>query len=164
MPFIDSLDHCFTVIGLSETWLNPSNVSTYGISEYDHVYRTRCTSRGGGVSLFVSEKFVYSEMADYCMVNDYIESLFVKISNNGMVFVIGLVYRPPNSNVVQFTETLNDILAQVSHMPCYIMGDFNFTNHGKNFLKPCIQILYCLWFSTNPRNSNYCNSHRQHVY
>ena len=125
MSFIDSLDHCFTVIGLSETWLNPSNVLTYGISRYDHVYRTRCTSRGGGVSLFVSENFVYSEMADYCMVNDYIESLFVKISNNGMVFVIGLVYRPPNSNVVQFTETLNDILAQVSHMPCYIMGDFN---------------------------------------
>ena len=125
LSFIDSLDHCFTVIGLSETWLNPSNVSTYGISGYNHVYRTRCTSRGGGVSLFVSEKFVYSEMTDYCMVNDYIESLFVKISNNGMVFVIGLVYRPPNSNVVQFTETLNDILTQVSHMPCYIMGDYN---------------------------------------
>ena len=122
LSFIDSLN-CFTVIGLSETWLNPSNVSTYGISGSNHVYRTRCTSRGGGVSLFVSEKFVYSEIADYCMVNDYIESLFVKISNNGMVFVIGLVYRPPNSNVVQFTETLNDILTQVSHMPCYIMGD-----------------------------------------
>ena len=62
-------------------------------------------------------------MADYCIVNDNIESLFVKMNNNGMVFVIGLVYRPPNSNVVQFTETLNDILAQVSHIPCYIMGD-----------------------------------------
>ena len=46
-------------------------------------------------------------MSDYCMVNDYIESLFVKITNNGMAFVIGVVYRPPNSNVVQFTETLN---------------------------------------------------------
>ena len=125
LSFMDSLDHCFTVIGLSETWLNPSNVSTYGISGYNHVYQTRCTSKGGGVSLFVSEKNVYSEMSDYCMVNDYIESLFVKITNNGMAFVIGVVYRPPNSNVVQFNETLNDILAQVSHMPCYIMGDYN---------------------------------------
>ena len=125
LSFIDSLDHCFIVIGLSETWLNPSNVSTYGIRGYTHVYRTKCTSRGGGVSLFVSEKLVYSEMTDYCMMNDHIESLFVKISNNGMVFVIGIVYRPPNSNVVQFTETLNDILTQVSHMPCYIMGDYN---------------------------------------
>ena len=45
--------------------------------------------------LFVAEKFVYSEITDYCMVNDYIESLFVKITNNGMVFVIGLIYPPP---------------------------------------------------------------------
>ena len=81
--------------------------------------------QSGGVSLFVSEKIVYSEMSDYCMVNDYIETLFVKINNNGMAFVIGVVYRPPNSNVVQFNETLNDILAQVSHMPYYIMGDYN---------------------------------------
>ena len=101
LSLIDSLDYCFTVIGLSETWLNPSNVSTYGINGYNHVYQTRCTSRGGGVSLFVSEKIVFSEMSDYCMVNDYIESLFVKITNNGTVSVIGVVYRPPNSNVVQ---------------------------------------------------------------
>ena len=59
------------------------------------------------------------------MINDYFESLFVKITNNGMAFVIGLVYRPPNSNVVQLTETLNDLLTEVSHMPCYIMGDYN---------------------------------------
>ena len=56
LSFMDSLNHCFTFIGLSETWLNPSNVSTYGISGYNHVYQTRCTSRGGGVSLFVSER------------------------------------------------------------------------------------------------------------
>ena len=125
MSYVDNLDHCFSVIGLSETWLNPSNVSAYSIPGYNHVAQTRCAGRGGGISLFVAEKFVYSEMTDYCMVNDYIESLFVKITNNGMVFVIGLIYRPPNSNIVQFTETLNNILGEVSHMPCYSMGDYN---------------------------------------
>ena len=94
MSYVDNLDHCFSVIGLSETWLNPSNVSAYSIPGYNHVAQTRCAGRGGGISLFVAEKFVYSEMTDYCMVNDYIESLFVKITNNGMVFVIGLIYRP----------------------------------------------------------------------
>ena len=100
LSFIDSLDHCFTVIGLSETWLNPSNVSTYGTCGYNHAYQTRCTSRSGGVSLFVSEKNVYSEMSEYCMVNDYIESLFVKITTNGVAFVIGVVYRSPNSKLL----------------------------------------------------------------
>ena len=34
------------------------------------------------------------------------------------------VYRPPNSDTEQFTETLNDILSQISNLPCYIMGDY----------------------------------------
>ena len=63
-------------------------------------------------------------MTDFCMMNDYIESLFIKISNDAMPLVIGLVYCPPNSNIVQFTENLNDILGLVSHMPCYIMSDY----------------------------------------
>ena len=59
-------------------------------------------------------------MIDLCMVNDYIESLFIKISNDAMPLVIGLIYRPSNSNIVQLTDNLNDILGQVSHIPCYI--------------------------------------------
>ena len=54
----------------------------YSIPGYNHVAETRCGSRGGGISLFVSEKCVHSEITDYCMGNDYIESLFVKITNN----------------------------------------------------------------------------------
>ena len=53
---MDKLDDCFSVIGLSETWLNPYNVSSCGITEYNHVFRTRYTGGGGAVSLFVSEK------------------------------------------------------------------------------------------------------------
>ena len=63
-------------------------------------------------------------MTDFCMMNDYIESLFIKISNDAMLLVIGLVYCPPNFNIVQFAENLNDILGLVSHMPCYIMSDY----------------------------------------
>ena len=42
-----------------------------------------------------------------------------------MSYVIGLVYRPPNSTLIKFIEILNGILAEISHMPCYIMGDYN---------------------------------------
>ena len=125
LSYLDNLDHTFSVIGLTETWLNPSNVSSYCIDGYNHVYRTRCLSKGGGISLFVSKYFVSSEMVDLRLVNEYIESLFVKISNNNMSCVIGLVYRPPNSTLIKFIEILNDILAEISHMPCYIMGDYN---------------------------------------
>ena len=44
-----------------------TNVSPYAISGYNHVLRTRGTRKGGGLSLFVSEKLVHCEMADHCM-------------------------------------------------------------------------------------------------
>ena len=42
-----------------------------------------------------------------------------------MSYVIGLVYRPPYSTLIKFIEILNGILAEISHVPCYIMGDYN---------------------------------------
>ena len=66
------------------------------------------------------------------MVNDNIESRFIKISNDVISLVIGLMYRPSNSNIVQCTENWNDIIGQVPHMPCYVMADYNsgFLKHG----------------------------------
>ena len=48
--------------------------------------------------------------------------------------VIGAIYRPPNSNITMFNEKLNDILSQVSHMSCYIIGDYNIDllKHGNH--------------------------------
>ena len=46
LSYLDNLDHAFSVIGLTETRLNTSNVSNYCIDGYDHVYRTRRLSKG----------------------------------------------------------------------------------------------------------------------
>ena len=50
--------------------------------------------------------------------------MWIKYGND-LSYVIGVMYRPPNSNIVMFNEKLNDILSQISHMPCYIIGDYN---------------------------------------
>ena len=68
---------------------------------------------------------MYSELTELCMVSDYIECIFVKIMHNDLSYVIGVMYRPPNSNIVMFNEKLNNILSPISHMPCYIIGDYN---------------------------------------
>ena len=38
---IENLDRRFSVIGLTETWMNPSNIDAYGIDDYNHVGITR---------------------------------------------------------------------------------------------------------------------------
>ena len=40
-------------------------------------------------------------------------------------YVVGVVYRPPNSNITLFNEKINDILSKISNIPCYVMGDYN---------------------------------------
>ena len=92
---------------------------------YNHVGITRSNQHGGGVSLFICNEMLFSELTEFTKVLEYIECLFLKINSKDISYVIGIVYRPPNSDIEQFTETLNDILSQITHVPCYIMGDYN---------------------------------------
>ena len=59
------------------------------------------------------------------MVEDNIECLFVKIQGKIQSYVAGVVYRPPNSNVIEFSNTMHYILEKLGRQQCYIMGDFN---------------------------------------
>ena len=68
---------------------------------------------------------LFPELTEFTKVLEYIEYLFLKINSKDILYVIGIVYHPPNSDIEQFTETLNDILSQITHVPCYIMGDNN---------------------------------------
>ena len=134
LSYLENITHTISVIGLTETWLKQSNVPLYGITEYNHIAITRSHGKGGGVSLLISDVFVYSELTDMCIVSDYIECVFARIMYNEFSWVIGAIYRPPNSNIAMFNEKLNDILSQVSHMSCYIIGDYNIDliKHGSH--------------------------------
>ena len=59
------------------------------------------------------------------MVQGYIECIFIKIIIRGHTYSIGLVYRPPNSNITGFSNAMHSILDKVVSKPCYIMGDYN---------------------------------------
>ena len=82
------------MIGLTETWLNPSNIDAYGIDGYNHVGITRSNKHGGGVSLFMSNEISYSELTEFTKVQEYIECLFLKINFKDIIYIIGIVYRP----------------------------------------------------------------------
>ena len=95
----------------------------------------------------MSNEISYSELTEITKVQECIECLFLKINFKGIIYIIGIVYRPPDSDIEQFTATLNDILSQISHLPCYIMGDYNLDllkhechNPTENFLNT----MYCV--------------------
>ena len=93
---MENLEHTFSVIGLTETWLKPSNIDAYGIDGYNHVGITRSNQQGAGVSLFLCNEMLFSELTEFTKVVEYIECLFLKINSKDISYDIGIVYRPPN--------------------------------------------------------------------
>ena len=61
-------------------------------------------------------------------MNNILESLFIEILLPGRKnVIIGVVYRPPSSNTLDFLSSLTDILnnSVMINKDCFIMGDFN---------------------------------------
>ena len=107
----------FDVIGISETWLTDDNKDLYSISNYQHISNVRKTRRGGGVSLFIADHIKFKELTQYSISNDFIECIFIEINTNRSNRIIGIVYRPPNSNLNAFISSFNDITSTIRVKP-----------------------------------------------
>ena len=119
----------FSVIGISETWLNDTTQDLVNLPGYIFLSNHRTTKPGGGVGLYLQNDFEYKVLPESNFSDpDVIESLFVEINvPNGKNIIVGTVYRPPNQHLPLFLEKFNQILINVSKYDkhCYIMGDYN---------------------------------------
>ena len=125
ISYLSNINHTFSVIGFTETWLKPSNIETFGITGYNHVGFTKQNGKCGGVSLFISDDIVFSELQELSMEQDHIECIFIKINIMGHTYLKGLVSWPPNSNITEFSNAIHYILDKIASKPCYMMGDYN---------------------------------------
>ena len=67
--FLSLIDNRFSVIGLSETWLNNDTVDLYELPEYKSIHLTRPSRKVGGVSLYVSRSHDYIELSEINICN-----------------------------------------------------------------------------------------------
>ena len=129
--YLDSLCIKFSVIGLTETWLDETKEALYDIPEYTCINRFRSNRKGGGVTLAVKNGIPYNMRADLEYFDTEMEGLFIEIDKH--VFditsdlVIGIIYRMPNSSIDIFNDRLNDTL-NIIHRErkiCSFLGDLN---------------------------------------
>ena len=78
--------------------------------------------------MYLKEHLVYKRRIDLEMLN--IETLFVELQFSNGNFLVGFVYRPPNNNLVHYSEWLHcmDILLEKCHNEnkrFILLGDFN---------------------------------------
>ena len=125
-----SLNFNFDCIGLTETWLKANEeTNIYNMSGYTLLSKTRSHKRGGGVGLYISDRLNYKTRDNLIAVTEEcpFEWLFIEAEVDKKVFVIGTVYKPPDTNVHIFNEHFNDLLRRISkeRKKCIIMADFN---------------------------------------
>ena len=122
---LHNLDINFDIIGFCETRLNDEISSLYRLSKFSFFYNNNDTS-GGGVAILLRNHLTGSPLSNYSLQLPYIESLLIKVTRP-LNFIIGMIYRPPNSNVDLFLGVIEDIVEYLSsvNLPCYLMGDFN---------------------------------------
>jgi len=84
---------------------------------------------GGGVGLYLNNKFDYQLCEDLSVSTDVLECIFVEIIQaKAKNFIIGCVYRPPNTDVWKFNldfPLLLNKLDIIGKRLTFILGDFN---------------------------------------
>ena len=122
----------FSIIGVSETWLTPTNIAQCELDNYKLITCNRINRQGGGVALYIRNNIDFVELTDLGINDDNIcQSLFIEflISNHKVVYyVTDIIYRPPNADVIFFNDYLDktfNYLNKSNKLISYLMGDFN---------------------------------------
>ena len=79
-----SLGHNFSVVDITETWLNDQNVMNYGLTGYQHVHQCRFNQRGGDVSLYVMDGIRFDKRRDLGINSNVMESVFIEIAKESL--------------------------------------------------------------------------------
>ena len=69
-----------------------------------------------------------------CPDTKIMESLFVQISQTKLAIknvIVGVIYRPPNTNDAIFCDSLSQILDKINKVdkPCYLLGDMRYRSY-----------------------------------
>jgi hypothetical protein len=126
----------FDIIGISETWLKPSLVSSnFDLPGYCLLRNDRMGKDRGGVAIYIrsslSPRHILSSPQPYSNSPEFI---FVEASTGNDKILIGIVYRPPKAGRFSILEnSLLQIMHHYHHI--VLLGDFNCDLLKENFEK-----------------------------
>ena len=128
---LDSLNHLFKCLVVTETWNDKNIVGICTLLNYNsfHTYRPQdhVYSKGGGVSIFCHKNFVACRNENLSKCNENIETCVVDMELRNHKFTMVGVYRPPRGCKIRFMDEIQEILNQldtISRTVCFT-GDFN---------------------------------------
>ena len=101
--FYKSLKTKFSIISLTETWVNDSNVnkdSLFQLEGYNSVHQIRKSCKGRGVVIFIRDSYLYKLRTDVSINCEDIECFSIEILNSQTRNIIfNVVYRSPDGDL-----------------------------------------------------------------
>ena len=171
---LDYINNPFHILAFTETWLKPDNVDLVKFEGYEgsHVIRPvdeqfDLKNYGGGISIFIKESLRYKVRKDLNLILPHIETLFIELTLNNKLYMIGVIYCVPNTSVNDFIDTLNGLVEPLkNNYEIILVGDFNIclmkeNNHVDTFRNSLISnnlfptILEPTRIATIQRNGEY---------
>ena len=120
----------FDIVAITETWLNDSILDHVLLHTGYTIYRKDRDGRmGGGVLLAIRNNIKTFRRYD---LETKCELLWNEIhTNHGQKMLIGVYYRPPNTNI-EYLQLMDDSLIKVRSLcnfdKIFLLGDFNLPN------------------------------------
>ena len=103
----------------------------YSLDGDNSIHNCKPFRSGGGVSLFIKDNLEFTVRTDLGINNACMESLFIEINKDivgkNRNIIVGVIYRPPDTNVKDFNEYLEPLLESIkseNKIP-YLIGDYN---------------------------------------
>ena len=84
----------------------------------------------GGIGMYIANTFIHNEQVQYKIEsNDLVktENIWIEVLKNKTKYIIGGIYRHPDTFVVEFHKAIEVSLVKIScqQCPCLIAGDIN---------------------------------------
>jgi hypothetical protein len=127
---IDQIGLNIDVIAVTESWLSCNdNMDILSISGYNTEFMNREYNKGGGVLMYINEKYSYQVITNQTFsLKGFMDVLTLEINikgnNNNNVFV-SCVYKSPCVNMKMFIQKFEEFIDFHKGHHSYIIGDLN---------------------------------------
>ena len=127
-----SINNPFNIMIFTETWLTENNKHLCNFEGYTPLHLLRPIDRhfdlktkGGGVSIFIKNNIDFKYREDLCLSTPTTECIFIELIHENKKYLIGGVYRVPNTNVKEFCDSINRLIEPHRSHEIVLLGDFN---------------------------------------
>lgn len=156
------------IVIIGETWFNNKQLNLYEIRGYTAIHSCREGRRGGGLSMYVHERWIIKKSEVNKIRNcDSIRITITSRSQSDETIEVVGVYRPPSQSqhqVSDFLLSLEEVLDELTTKKCIVAGDFNIDVDKNDTIVQSNRLLWFQYLLFIPNKACIGDSNRPYAY